>query len=318
MQLWPILVTALAALICCGVYRRQALRWQLFDVPNARSSHTEPTPRGGGIGIYLAMLVGVTAMGWSGSSSYLMIVAGILVVTGALDDSYGLSVGLRLPLYTLACTLSIWLLLWPLPLWLFISAVLYVLWILNLFNFMDGIDGIAASEAIFAAAAAGLLALYNGADWHYVQLCLLLAAACAGFLYWNWSPARLFMGDAGSIAIGFLLAMLSLLGQASGALPLLCWLILLAVFIADATVTLLWRGATGQAVTQAHSLHLYQRLARHWSSHSRVVLLMLAYNLLWLLPLALLALLWPTWAWVALAAAYTPLLLALRKAVKLP
>jgi Fuc2NAc and GlcNAc transferase len=318
MSVWPIVATVLAALLCCGVCRRLALRWQLFDVPNARSSHTEPTPRGGGIGIYLALLVGVIATGWSDPSSYLLMIAAVLVVAGALDDRFGLSVGLRLPLYTLACALSIWLLLWPLPAWLFIGAVLYALWILNLFNFMDGIDGIAASEAMFVTAAAGLLALYNGADGHYAQLCLLLAAACAGFLYWNWSPARLFMGDAGSIAIGFLLAMLSLLGQASGALPLLCWLILLAVFIADATVTLLWRGVTGQAVTQAHSVHLYQRLARHWSSHSRVVLLMQAYNLLWLLPLAWLALLWPGWAWAALAAAYAPLLLVLLKAVKLP
>ncbi len=318
MQLWPIFGTALAALVCCGVYRQLALRWQLFDVPNARSSHTEPTPSGGGIGIYLAMLVGAIAMGWADTSRYLMIVAGVLVVAGALDDRYGLSIGLRLPLYALVCALSIWLLWWPLPLWLFIGATLYALWILNLFNFMDGIDGIAASEALFATAAAGVLALYNGADWHYAQFCLLLAAACAGFLYWNWSPARLFMGDAGSITIGFLLAMLSLLGQASGALPLLCWLILLAVFIADATVTLLWRGVTDQAVTQAHCMHLHQRLARHWSSHSRVVLLMQAYNLLWLLPLALLALLWPAAAWAALVAAYAPLLLALRKAVKLP
>jgi Fuc2NAc and GlcNAc transferase len=318
MAMTPLLVTLIAAILCCGGYRQLALRWHLFDLPNARSSHTQPTPGGGGIGLFLGLLAGVFVLGGSQPYTLLLFLAGLLVLTGALDDHYGLSVGLRFPLYTLACLAAVWLLWWPLPWWSLILALVYSLWILNLFNFMDGIDGIAASEAVFVAAAAGLLALANGGDGYYVQFCFLLAAASAGFLCWNWAPARLFMGDAGSISIGFLLAALSLQGQASGALPLVCWLILLAVFIADASATLLWRAATGQAITQAHSLHLYQRLARHWSSHSRVVIALQAYNLLWLLPLAVLALLWPEWAAAALLAAYGPVLLAWLKAVKLP
>jgi Fuc2NAc and GlcNAc transferase len=323
MQFAPVLTTLVAAIIFCGCYRQLALRWQLLDLPNERSSHNRPTPAGGGVGLFLGLLagffvLGCTQPGWSQPYSLLLSLAGLLVLTGVVDDRYGLSVGLRFPLYALVCLASVWLMQWPWSPWLLLLASVYALWILNLFNFMDGIDGIAASEAMFVATAAGLLALGNGAGAYYVQFCFLLAAACAGFLCWNWSPARLFMGDAGSISIGFLLAALSLQGEASGALPLLCWLILLAVFIADATATLLWRAATGQAITQAHSLHLYQRLARHWSSHARVVLLMQAYNLLWLLPLALLALHWRDWAWAAMMAAYLPLLVAWLKAVKLP
>lgn len=318
MSLMPYLAALIAVIVCCGVYRQLALRWHWFDLPNARSSHIQPTPSSGGIGLFLGLLAGVFLLGWSQPYSLLLSLAGLLVLAGALDDRYGLAVGLRFPLYALACLASVWLLLWPLPLWWLVLAVAYALWILNLFNFMDGIDGIAAAEAVFVAAAAGLLALGNGADGYYVYFCWLLAASCAGFLCWNWAPARLFMGDAGSISIGFLLASLSLLGQASGALPLLCWLILLAVFIADASATLLWRAVTGQAITQAHSLHLYQRLARHWSSHRRVVMVMLAYNLLWLLPLAALALFLPEWAVAALLAAYVPVLLGWLKAVKLP
>jgi Fuc2NAc and GlcNAc transferase len=174
------------------------------------------------------------------------------------------------------------------------------------------------SETIFVCLAVAGLVAWRGGDAYYALLCLLIAGAACGFLYWNWSPARLFMGDAGSISLGFLLAALSLQGQLGGAMPLVCWLILMAVFIADASGTLLRRALTGEAVTRAHSSHLYQRLARRWQSHSRVVWLMLVYNIIWLLPLTMVALAWNQWQWVALAAAYLPFLPALIKAVKLP
>ena len=126
------------------------------------------------------------------------------------------------------------------------------------------------------------------------------------------------MGDAGSIPLGFLLAALSLEGEANGALPLVCWLILLAVFTADATYTLLWRALKGERLTQAHSRHCYQRLARYWGSHSPVVVAMSLYNLLWLLPLAATTLLWPQARWACLVLAYLPLLVVRIKADKLP
>ena len=239
--------------------------------------------------------------------------------TGVLDDRYGLSVKLRLPLYALACLLATWLLVdGALPLWLTVAAAIYALWLLNLFNFMDGIDGIAAAEAGFVFLAAALLALWRGAEGIFPLLCLLLATACVAFLHWNWSPARLFMGDVGSIPLGFLLAVFSLQGELSGQLPLVSWLILLAVFIGDATYTLAWRALNGEQVTAAHSRHGYQRLARHWGSHGKVVMLMILYNTLWLLPLAVAALHFPQWAWACVLGAYLPLLTLRLKADKLP
>jgi Fuc2NAc and GlcNAc transferase len=318
-----ILATGLCSALGCGLYLLLARRLRMVDVPNQRSAHTEATPHGGGVGIYAGLvcgwaLAGILASPWPGLYTGGLALAGPLVLLGVLDDRFGLPVGARLAAYALVCVLAAVSVLGASPAWLVAVGALYALWLVNLYNFMDGIDGIAATEALFAALAAAGLGWLGSADGHYIVFCLLLAAACAGFLPWNWAPARLFMGDAGSVAIGFLLAALSLLGEASGALSLSVWLILLAVFIGDASATLLWRLVRGERVTEAHSRHLYQRLARHWRSHRRVVLVMAAYNLFWLLPLAAVAQQLPGAAPAALLAAYLPLLAAVWKAGKLP
>jgi Fuc2NAc and GlcNAc transferase len=313
----------LAAVFGCGIYLKLARRWRLLDLPNERSAHAVPVPRGGGIGIFAGLYAGLLLLAAFGESlpppyPGLLALATLLLAAGALDDRFGLPVRWRLPLYAMACAAAVWLLWGQQAPWLQLLAAVYALWILNLFNFMDGIDGIAASEAGFVFAAAALLSLWQGGEGAYPLLCLLLAAACLAFLHWNWSPARLFMGDAGSIPLGFLLAALSLEGEASGDLPLVCWLILLAVFIADATYTLLWRAVNGEKLATAHSRHCYQRLARHWRSHSRVVGAVTLYNLLWLMPCAAAALHWPQHSGWWLVLAYLPLLPFRVKADKLP
>jgi len=323
MQIAWVLLPMLAALVCCGVYLALARRWQILDLPNERSAHTQPTPHGGGVGLFLGLVVGMAAVSllgqpWPWLIWQLLLAAAVLVIVGAIDDNRGLPVGVRFSLYTLVSLTVTGLLLWPARSWLLLPAAIYLLWMMNLFNFMDGIDGIAVSETIFVCLAVAALVTWRGGDASYALLCLLIAGAALGFLYWNWSPARLFLGDAGSISLGFLLAALSLQGQVSGVMPLVCWLILMAVFIADASGTLLRRALKGETVTQAHSSHLYQRLARRWQSHSRVVWLMLVYNIIWLLPLTMVALAWNQWQWVALIAAYLPLLLAQLKAGKIP
>jgi len=179
---------------------------------------------------------------------------------------------------------------------------------------MDGIDGYAATQCIIACACAALLAWGQGAAPQYLLFCLLLAAAQTGFLFWNWPTARLFMGDAGSVPTGFLLGALALLGHAQGYLPLACWLILLAVFITDASVTLLWRMATGQDFTRPHRLHAYQRLSRQLGGHLPVVLILLALNGLWLFPLALTSALFPKYSILLVILAYVPLLGGMAKA----
>lgn len=164
-------------------------------------------------------------------------------------------------------------------------AAFYLVWLLNLYNFMDGIDGIASIEAITACLGAAWLYWLGGLSGA-AMLPLLLAAAVAGFLYWNFPPAKIFMGDAGSGFIGIVLGGLSL--QAAWVSPPMfwCWLILLGVFIVDATYTLVRRSLRGDKVYEAHRSHAYQFASRKYGKHLPVTLTVAVLNLCWLLPVA--------------------------------
>lgn len=318
-------LTLLLSLLGCGLYLRAARRLHILDRPNERSSHSRPTPHGGGVPLLLAMSLGVAMATVTWPLQYLLLLALALALSalGVLDDLRGLGVRLRFALYGLCCGLAVLVIAGPLPgaswtnLLLAVLSGLALLWMLNLYNFMDGIDAYAATQCILACVCAALLAWGQAAPPQYLLFCLLLAAAQLGFLFWNWPAARLFMGDAGSVPTGFLLGALALLGQVEAYLPLACWLILLAVFITDATVTLLWRMATGQAFTQPHRLHAYQRLSRHLGGHLPVVLLLLALNGLWLFPLALAAAVFPKYSILLVILAYLPLLAGMAKARQL-
>ena len=319
-----LLATLLASVLLCGLYLRLARRWQVMAVPNDRSSHRLPTPHGGGAPMLLAFTLGLLVAGlwyepWAAGYTVLAELGFLLMLLGLADDLWSLSVPLRFGGYGLSCLVAAFLLL-PQPLAggvlldgvLVLGVALAMLWLLNLYNFMDGIDGIAASQCLLACAAAALLSWHSGGR-DYPLFCLLLAASQLGFLVWNWPPARLFMGDAGSIPTGFLLAGLALLGWVEGRLNISCWLVLLAIFITDASWTLLWRMATGQPFTQAHRLHAYQRLSVHWGSHLRVDLLLAAIFCGWLLPLAWLADIYPKSSFLLVILAYLPLLAGMAK-----
>jgi len=321
-------LTLVLAVLLCRLYLVLARRWRILDLPGERSSHQQPTPHGGGTALITAFLFGmlfaVPGHGpWPHAYSVLAAAAFILMAIGVLDDLKGLSVKSRLALYALCCLLVAAELLQPfeasLPqkVALVLAAALCLLWALNLYNFMDGIDGFAATQCYLACSGAAVLAWQGGAGADYALFCLLLAVSHLGFLFWNWPPARLFMGDAGSVPTGFLLAALALLGAVQGQLSAACWLILLAVFITDASWTLLWRVFTGQPFTRPHRLHAYQRLSRHFRSHLAVDLLLLVTHALWLVPLALAAQTWPEFRVFMVILAYLPLLLAMAKIRKL-
>ncbi len=314
-----VLGTLILSVLLCGAYLRFARAPQFLDVPSERSSHVHPTPHGGGAALVSAFTFGLLLAAqfygaWDESFVMLAVAALVLTVGGVIDDLRGLSVRLRLVLYGLIC-------LWvagalfpvvdtgyiPLNGALVLLATLTMLWGLNLYNFMDGIDGIAALQAVVACSGAAMISWLTGHGGQYMLFCLLLAAAHSGFLFWNYPPARLFMGDAGSVPTGFLLASLALLGAVQGQLNPLCWLVLLAVFITDATWTLLWRVSTGQPFTHPHREHAYQRLSRYWDSHQRVDMLLLAINVLWLLPLATAVQIWPERSLFLVILAYVPL-----------
>jgi len=306
MTLLP-LVALLAALafVLTALLRRYALARSLMDVPNERSSHSIPTPRGGGVAIVLVYMSGLFIARESGLevADYtfwaLIGAGGGTALLGFLDDHGHIPARWRLLGHFAA---AIWVLCWldglpPLTLfggvWEFgwfghLLAAFYLVWMLNLYNFMDGIDGIASCEAICVCLSAALLCIASGAEGESVVLPLLLAAAVFGFLLWNFPPAKIFMGDAGSGFLGLVLGALSL--QAGWVNPELLWgwLILLGAFIVDATYTLVRRLLRGERVYEAHRSHAYQFASRHYGRHLPVTLAVVVINLLWLLPIAML------------------------------
>jgi Fuc2NAc and GlcNAc transferase len=281
------------ALVGTEIVRRFALRSGLLDVPNARSSHVKVTPRGGGVAILVALVLtagGGAAMGAVAPRELLAWLGGgaIVAAVGFADDRRGVPPSRRLAAHALAAALPLLAfgvapLPWfgtPLDLGVFglLLGWVAVIWSVNLFNFMDGIDGIAASQAVFVLGAGALL---SGAT-----LPLVAAAAAAGFLVWNWSPARIFMGDVGSGFLGFIIAVAALQTMADGSLSVWAWLTLHALFVVDATVTLAVRAAGGKQLGLAHRSHAYQVLALRFDSHATVAAGFATLNLCWLLPAA--------------------------------
>lgn len=295
--------------------RRHAGKLGLIQLPNARSSHSSPTPQGGGLGV----VAGCTAVClWIGGGAFakgFFGLAFLLAMMGLRDDIRPLPIASRLAAQLLACGVLL-IAVDPgapdfLPIWLWYGALLvFGLWWINLFNFMDGIDGIAGSQAVFMLiAAAALSGPYapSHPEWWWMPV---MAAAALGFLLHNWPPAKIFMGDAGSTYLAFLIFGMALLSLRAGWMHETAWLILGAVFITDATLTLARRMMAKERWFEAHRRHAYQHLARRWGSHRRVTLAVLAVNVLWLAPLAWASLetIAPAWLWLALA--YGPLVAA--------
>ncbi len=321
-----VFITLILSAALCGIYLQLAMRWQILDRPNARSSHQKPTPHGAGVPLLLAFFAGLALSSpWGFDYIWLLAMAGFLMVLGVVDDFRGLSVKLRFLLYAAVAVSTAFVILRSSMPVLALSGLIKglcfafaIMWALNLYNFMDGIDGIAAVQCVLACAGAAFLVQNSPGGERYMLFCLLLAASQLGFLLWNWAPARLFMGDAGSIPTGFLLVGLAGYGATRGILPFACWLVLLAAFITDASWTLAWRMMTGQAFTQAHKLHAYQRLSRRWHSHSAVVWLLLGLNVFWLIPIAWALQQWPDYTIYFVTLAYFPLLFGMAKVAKFP
>jgi Fuc2NAc and GlcNAc transferase len=207
---------------------------------------------------------------------------------GAWDDRHAVPVMPRLTAFFLISALST-ACYWPLTnlsLWWLPIVVLALAWQLNLYNFMDGIDGIAALQCVLVAGGLALLSVLVGGPIAYSLVAVTVAGAYAGFLVFNWPPAKLFMGDAGSLSAGLLLAWLGLWLWRDGVLPVWVWLLLMSPFLVDTAATLLARMRRRERLTEAHKSHLYQRLARYYGSHGRVDLALLLLHLLWLLPLS--------------------------------
>jgi Fuc2NAc and GlcNAc transferase len=309
-----LVATFCISLLCSGVVRRYALRARLLDIPNARSSHAVPTPRGGGVAIALSFFSGALAFTLFGQIDWYTMAAiavgGPVAWIGFLDDKHRLSARMRFGVHLASAFVAVLVLyLAPGVKSMLVGAVgIFALaWATNLFNFMDGIDGLAACEAIFVSCSAAMLNMLNAGDIGTTCAFLGVAAATLGFLYWNWPPARLFMGDAGSGFLGFTLTVLALAASWRGTLPLEIWPILGGVFLVDSSATLIRRMLRGDVWFEAHRMHAYQHLSRRWQTHLPVTLLAMAINVLWLLPLAFYAASYPKFAALLMTVALTPL-----------
>ncbi len=272
-----------------GLVLRVLVRREVFDHPNERSSHARKTPRGGGLAVVAVVLAAWLAVAASSGDKVTMAVAGLaaaLAVVSFIDDLRTLPPLPRLAAHLAAVGLGVALLpaetsvfqgLLPPALDRVAAAAAWV-WFVNLYNFMDGIDGITGVETACIGGGLALLAgggLAGGGGG--AAQALILAAAAGGFLIWNWAPARIFLGDVGSIPLGFLLGWLLLRAAGSGS-----WapaLILPLYYLADATITLGRRALRGEKVWKAHREHFYQRAVQTGRGHGAVAGMILAADL---------------------------------------
>ena len=235
-----------------------------LDRPNERSLHEQPVPRTGGIAVLAGAAV---SLAFGVATLWLPIgLAAGLAVLSLVDDLRGVHTGMRLAVHLAAAALLVWYLLYPMqPLEMLLLA-LAVAWITNLYNFMDGSDGLAGGMALIGFGAYALAATLAG-HAPLAALDIALAAAAAAFLLLNFPPARIFLGDVGSVPLGFLAAALGLSGWRDDIWPLWFPLLVFAPFIGDATLTLLRRLVRGERVWRAHREHYYQRLVRMGAGH---------------------------------------------------
>ena len=269
------------------VIKNYAIKKSLVDIPNARSSHTTPTPHGGGIAIASAWFIGLSYLFFineiNTSLYYALMVGVIISIVSYLDDLFELSPKIRLFTQFFVAILSLFFLggFEKIDVFLFtinnvfltnIFALFLIVWFINLYNFLDGIDGYAGTETLFLSLAA--FTLFGGSHF------LVLAVSVAGFLVWNWHKAKIFMGDVGSTLLGFNIAIFTIYYANQEASNFWTWIILFGIFWFDATLTLYRRYKNSEKLSQAHNKHAYQRLTQSGWTHSEVVFASLKLNIL--------------------------------------
>lgn len=279
-----VFLSGLALFSCIGtkLYINYARQKAILDIPNERSSHTLPTPRGGGVvfvGLFLAVILLCPFFFPREASLWLALSGGGLAVAavGWIDDRNTLPAWQRLGIHSLAVLWALYHLggmpslslgFASLPLGLVGHTLAFIggVWMINLYNFMDGIDGLAAGEAVLVASTGAFLTKESPVSFALFAL----AASVLGFLIWNWSPAKVFMGDAGSGFLGFAFFCFALYTENTNTLPLLTWAVLVSVFAVDATLTLVMRARQRKHLSEAHRDHLYQQFIKAEFRHSSV------------------------------------------------
>ncbi|MEP7383496.1 MAG: glycosyltransferase family 4 protein [Gemmatimonadota bacterium] len=284
LQVALVAVAAVVSWYLTDRVRHYALASALLDIPNERSAHDRPVPRGGGLAIVLVSLAGTLVaalLSWIAPRTAIALLGAVPVAwIGWMDDRHDVPASRRALVHVASAAWAVWFL-DGLPAFRFGEmrvplgvagpplAILGIVAATNFFNFMDGIDGLAAGEAVAAGGVAGALLILLGSPG-LGFLTLVLSAASFGFLTWNREPARIFMGDIGSGYLGFMLAVLALASERTNALPLVLWALILGVFIFDPLVTVLRRLVMGERLHVAHRAHAYQRAVQSGVSHTGV------------------------------------------------
>jgi len=281
-----IVVSFLLSMCLTRIFISPSSPLRVMDHPNERSLHSIPRPRAGGVAILVAFFVGMGILALlldNEVNPFILLSALIIAVISFLDDCYSLGAGLRFFIHVCVSVLLVmsgfelvilelpglsWQ--WPSFIALIVSSF-FIVWLINLYNFMDGMDGFAAGMAIIGFSCFALLA-WQAQHYSFMYANLIIVGAVAGFLLFNFPPAKIFMGDTGSSTLGFLMAAYSLWASVEGIFPIWLALLVFSPFIVDASVTLARRLLNGERVWEAHRGHFYQRLVRLGWGHKKTVL----------------------------------------------
>ena len=283
----PVVLSFVTTFSLCYLFVRKNWSFIPADIPNERSLHNRPITRAGGlaigIGIYLAFVILFIAYEqWNEAFIYPIIAVLLVTMISLFDDYRNISFMVRILFHFIAAALiafffvpnvsiSLGTEIQMSPFTLELLLMFIIVWFLNIFNFMDGSDGLAGTMALIGFATFALLGLPGG-HVYFTCASLIIAAACTGFLYFNFPPARLFMGDSGSIQLGLLICIFSIWGVGTGIFPFYAPFILFSPFIYDTSITLVRRIWRREKVWQAHKTHYYQRLIDSGWSHRKLLL----------------------------------------------
>jgi len=317
--LWLVGLCFIVSIVGTYFYRAISIRKGIIANPNYRTLHVHPIPRGGGL-VFSQIFVLIVIILWlMDIVSYEIMMAlgvggGLASLLGFIDDVANIRAFIKLIFQ--GC-LAAWILVWfdggPvtsvswLPVWVaWLISWLLLIWLINLYNFMDGVDGMASSGAIYICVVLASILYISDGPFYLITLFLLLAASCLGFLLFNWPPASIFMGDSGSVFLGYCFGVFIFATTMNSDVSFWTWLVVLGYFAGDTTTTTTLRVLTVKKWYGAHRSNAYQNLARMWGSHMKVTGGVLIYHVIWLLPLAVWSNLQSEFAPIAAALALLP------------
>ena len=311
---------------CLFIYKKIAVHYNILANPDYRTLHESPTPRGGGLIFSLVFVFSILIFSGfyelSNQIFYIFGVGGfIATLFGFIDDINNMRAKIKLSIQLL---LSAWTIYWLdlgelfllgwTPIFMVIPFILFfMVWIMNAYNFMDGIDGMAASGAIFISLTLAIVLSLTNSSVEVINIFILLAIVVVGFIFFNWPPATIFMGDAGSVFLGYIFGSLLLLTILNNEISVWTWLTVFGYFFADTTVTQIMRVILVKKWYLAHRSHAYQNLARITNSHLKVTTGVTLYNLVWIFPLTLWSALQPEMGFIAAILAIAPALVVAYK-----